>query len=68
MSRTARQPERPWWVRLMLTGAPGRRTLRIWVALYLLAAVASVLYAVWLEDDLTFGVAFAVVFVALAVA
>ena len=68
MSRPARQDERPWWVRLLMTGAPSRRTIQVWAVLYLGAAFASLLYALWLEDDLTFGMAFAVVFAALAVA
>ena len=64
---TGRPPSRyPWWVRLMTLGAASRRALQFWAALYTLTAIGSVLYAIAFEDDLTYGMVFAIVFITLA--
>jgi hypothetical protein len=57
----------PWWVRFMLLEASSRRALKFWGGMYLVAAAASALFGVLFEDDPTFGLIFAVVFVLLAV-
>jgi hypothetical protein len=68
VSGTAPPRQYPWWVRITMLGSSSRRALRFWSGMYLVSAVASVLYGIWFEDDLTFGLLFAALFFLLALA
>lgn len=68
MNRKLPAREYPWWVRFMMLGSASRRALRFWSVLYVVTAIASVLYGIAFEDDLTFGLLFAVLFLFLAMA